>query len=80
MVMDGNQTYCGDHFAVYTNIKLLCCTPETNIMIHVNYTSILKNQLAEQKVLPPKLKETPRNSSKISIIWGQKPLNLFNNS
>ena len=23
---------CGDHFAVYTNIKSLCCMPEANIM------------------------------------------------
>ena len=27
-----NQTYCGDHFAIYKNIELLCCTPETNII------------------------------------------------
>ena len=31
MVMDVNWTYCGDHFAIYTNIKL-CCTPETNVI------------------------------------------------
>ena len=37
--MDVNQTYCGDHFAMYTNIKSLCCTPETNIM-YIDYTSI----------------------------------------
>ena len=30
---------CDDHFAVYTNIELLCCTPETNIMA-VIYISI----------------------------------------
>ena len=28
--------HCGDHFAIYTNIKSLCCTPETNIMLHLN--------------------------------------------
>ena len=27
--MDVNWTYCGNHFAIYTNIKSLCCTPET---------------------------------------------------
>lgn len=32
MVRDGNETYCADHFAVYTNIESLCCTPETNMM------------------------------------------------
>ena len=31
--MDINQTYGGDHFAIYTNIESLCCTPETNISI-----------------------------------------------
>ena len=30
MVMDVNQTYCGNRFAIYTYIKSLCCTPETN--------------------------------------------------
>lgn len=28
-----NWTYRGDHFAVYTNIKSLCCILETNIML-----------------------------------------------
>ena len=40
MVTDGNQTFCGDHFAVYPNTESLCCTPETNIMLYANYTSI----------------------------------------
>ena len=40
MVTDGNQTYCGDHFPVYTNIKSLCWTPEIYIMLYANYTSI----------------------------------------
>ena len=31
--MEVNQTYCGDHFAIYIYIKSLCCAPETNIMI-----------------------------------------------
>ena len=35
MVTD--QTYFDDHFAKYTNTELLCCTPETNIMLYVNY-------------------------------------------
>ena len=38
-MMDVNQTYCGSHFAIYTNTEALCCTPETNIM-YVNYISI----------------------------------------
>ena len=27
---------------MYKNIKLLCCTPKTNIILWVNYTSIKK--------------------------------------
>ena len=30
--MDVNEAYWGDHFAICTNIKSLCCTLETNIM------------------------------------------------
>ena len=33
MVTNGNQIYCDDDFVVYINIKLLCYTPETNIML-----------------------------------------------
>ena len=39
MVTDFNQTYCGNHFAKYTTFESLCCTPETNTMLYVNYTS-----------------------------------------
>ena len=44
MVTAGNENYHGDHFAVYTNIKLLCYTPEINIMLYVNYTSVFKKR------------------------------------
>ena len=30
--MEVDQIYCGDHFAIYTNIKSLCCKPETNVI------------------------------------------------
>ena len=30
--MDVNQTYCGNHFTIHTNIES-CCTPETNIIL-----------------------------------------------
>lgn len=36
LVMHVNYTYFGDHFAIYTNIELLCCTPKTNIMVKTN--------------------------------------------
>ena len=44
-------TYCGDHFAVYTNIESLCCTPEMNTMPSVNYTSVIKGNLATRPCL-----------------------------
>ena len=42
--MDINQTYCGDHFVIYTNTESLYCIPETNIMLYVNYTSMKKTK------------------------------------
>lgn len=42
MVRAVNQTFCGDHFTVYTNTEYLHCTPETNIMLNVSYTSVKK--------------------------------------
>ena len=30
MVTDINLAYCGEHFAIDTNIESLCCTPENN--------------------------------------------------
>ena len=30
--MDGNWSYCGDHFRMYKNTESLHCTPETNIV------------------------------------------------
>ena len=29
---------------IYTNIKSLCCTPKTNLMLYVNYPSIFKKE------------------------------------
>ena len=40
MVTDGNQTYCSGSFAMYTNVKSLCYTLETNITLYANYTLI----------------------------------------
>ena len=49
MMMNVNQTYRGDHFAICTNVKSLCSTPETNIMFYVNYTSIKKLETNKKK-------------------------------
>lgn len=42
MVTDVNWTYYDNHFAVDTNIKLLCFTPETNA-IHQLYLNFKKD-------------------------------------
>ena len=43
-VTDVNYTYCGDHFAIHTNSKSLFCTPEINIVLYVDYTSLKKKK------------------------------------
>ena len=48
MVTYVNQTYGGDHFSIYTKTDSSCCTPETNIMLYINCTSI-QNLLKEEK-------------------------------
>lgn len=37
-------TYHGDHFIWYINVELLCCIPEANIILFVNYTLIYKKE------------------------------------
>ena len=44
MLMNVNQTYCSDCFAGDINIESLHSTPETNIMLYVDYISILKRK------------------------------------
>lgn len=44
VVMDINETYCGDHCAIYINIDSLGHTSETNIMLYANYISITKEE------------------------------------
>ena len=42
--MDVNDTYCGDHVIVYTNIESLCYTPATNNVICQLYLSKKQKQ------------------------------------
>ena len=39
---DGYQTCRGNHFIIYANIKSLCSTPKTNIILYVTCISIFK--------------------------------------
>ena len=32
----------GDNFIIHTNVKSLCCTPETNMTLYVNCASTTK--------------------------------------
>lgn len=37
-------TDCGDRVIAHTNIESLCYKPETHATLHVNYTSIKKQE------------------------------------
>lgn len=37
MVTGGNSTCCGEHFIMCVIINSLCGTPETNIILHINF-------------------------------------------
>lgn len=51
MVMDvSNQTYGSDHFATYTNIELLCYTPDINTMLYVNQDSRYLSPLSVEEI------------------------------
>ena len=41
MVTDGIYT-CGKHSIMYRLVKSLCCTPENNVRMYVNYNQIKK--------------------------------------
>lgn len=41
--------YHGDRFIVFANIKTLCDTRETNIILYVNYISINKTAYPSQE-------------------------------
>lgn len=45
MLRDGNEMYQGDHFVMYKNIKALCYTPETTIILYLNYNSIKRSDV-----------------------------------
>ena len=49
---DSYQTY-RDQFIMYINAKSLCCTPEINIILYVNYTSIKKKKERKASMLCP---------------------------
>lgn len=43
MVTDIDSTYC-DHSVICKNIKSFSCTPESNIILYVNYNSMKNNK------------------------------------
>ena len=49
MGTDSYQTYCGDHFRMHTNVKSLCSTPETNIILYVNYILLQRERERKEK-------------------------------
>lgn len=55
-MIDGSWSYQGDHFVMDVNVKSLCCTLETIIILYnitilyivFNYTSVKKNEKYRQ--------------------------------
>lgn len=43
MLQSNQELMSGDHFIMYINTELPYCIPETNKILYVNYSSILKN-------------------------------------
>ena len=52
-------TYCGDHFIMHKNIESLCCTPETNRILCVNYNAI-KSKMGKTEVYFRKISQKRR--------------------
>lgn len=50
MVMDVKQTYCGGHFTIYTGTESLGCPLEANIILYINYISIIKKKKGPNEV------------------------------
>ena len=46
MIMDIKQTYCGDPFTVYTNMKSLCYIPVTNVVCQLYLSKKLKKYIS----------------------------------
>ena len=44
MLKKDQETYHGDHFKTYTNVKSLRSTSETNKILYINYISIKKKK------------------------------------
>ena len=50
MLTDVKWFPCSDHFVIYTNIESLCCIPETNVMLYINYISVKKGGYPLEKM------------------------------
>ena len=48
---DANYTYYGDHFAIHTYIKSLCCILETNIMSTISQFKKFLNKIEHRHLL-----------------------------
>lgn len=49
MVTDDSYTYSEDYFIMCKSIVSLCCTPEMNRILYVNYTSIKEKEEEEEE-------------------------------
>ena len=49
-VFYGNKTYRGDHFEMYRNNKSVSCSPGTNTVLQVSYTSKINKHRKRDKI------------------------------
>ena len=70
--MDVHYTYCGDHFATYTNLESLYGTLEINVMLYVNYISIkkIRNTFLVESLGEHKCSQDPRTGVHPSSLKG----------
>lgn len=55
MMTDGNQTF-SEHAVVYTEVELLCCTPESYLILS-NKVTLIKKKSGNTCVYQKKIKE-----------------------
>ena len=62
------------HFAIYTDIKLLCCIPETSTMLYINCTSIknIFNKNPKNYSYPEETHKLGRNKGLIHVKKGRE--------
>ena len=65
VVMDVKETYCGDHFAIYTDIDS-CCTPETDVICQLYLKKSIESILYHH-ILHSRPRDLPLHPASIDL-------------